>query len=141
MSQRTLYVDIVRAKNIIGVNKKGGTSDPYIVAWLQNIAGREIKKEKFQTKTVNKTLAPEWNERFTFGQAYDLNTTGDLPTLVLSMYHVGGLLQTDEAMGKVTIPLDTIDPNGGTASSWYPLVGDSRTMKFAAAGEVRTTTA
>lgn len=136
MTQRHLYVDIVRAKNIIGVNKKNGTSDPYIVAWLQNVAGREIKRERFQTKTVSKTLSPEWDERFTFGQEYDLNSSGDLPTLVLSMYHVGGLMKTDEAMGKITIPLDTIDPNGGTSSSWYPLVGDSRTMKFAAAGEV-----
>ena len=132
--RRVLYVDVVRAKSIIGVNKKAGNSDPYVEVALENIGGREIKNEKFFTKVITKTLAPEWNERLTFGHSYDLNSSGELPTLVVKMYHKGGMLQSDEPMGKISIPLDTIDPSGIQAAAFYPLAGDSRT-KYAA-GEV-----
>ena len=44
------------------------------------------------------------------------------------------MLQSDEPMGKISIPLDTIDPSGIQAAAFYPLAGDSRT-KYAA-GEV-----
>ena len=133
--RRVLYVDVCRAKNIVGVNKRAGNSDVYSVACLEGIGGREIKKEKFKTKTIVKTLAPEWNDRFTFGQEYDLNTDGELPTIVVTLYHQAGYLQSDECMGRVAIPLDTVDPAGVTASAWYPLVGDARS-KYHASGEV-----
>ena len=45
-------MDVVRAKNIIGVNKKAGNSDPYVEVALENIGGREIKNEKFYTKVM-----------------------------------------------------------------------------------------
>ena len=135
MAKRLIYVDVVRAKNIVGINKRAGNSDPYIIGVLENVAGREIKAEKFQTKTVTKTLTPEWKEKFTFGNGFDLDSVGDLPTLVLKMYHKAGYMMTDEFMGKVSIPLDMVDPSGNPSSGWYPVVGDARS-KFQASGEI-----
>lgn len=43
------------------------------------------------------------------------------------MFHKGGILSTDEPLGKVAVPLETIDPTGTSGPSvWYPLEKDGR---------------
>ncbi len=134
MSKRLLFLEILNGNNLTALNSKSQTSDPFVVAHLEGISGREIKSEKFQTQVILKNLKPIWNEKMTFGNNYDLNSSGELPTLVLSVYHKGGYLMSDEFMGKAVIPLDTIDPNGGEARGRYPLSGDSRKTQIT--GEV-----
>lgn len=58
---------------------------------------------------------------YPIGQAYDLNTPENLPTLAISMYNKGSMLSTDDPLGKISIPLETIDPSGGEVVQWYPL--------------------
>lgn len=64
-SRRLLYVDVIKADNILALNKT--SSDPYIAIALADIGGREIKSESFKTKQKSNTLKPEWNEKFVFG--------------------------------------------------------------------------
>jgi hypothetical protein len=66
MARRLLLVDFIEAKNLIAC-ERSGTSDPFIAAQLVNIAGREIKNEKFNTNVMKKTLSPKWEQRFAFG--------------------------------------------------------------------------
>lgn len=64
-SRRLLYVDVIKADNVLALNKT--SSDPYIAIALADIGGREIKSESFKTKQKSSTLKPEWNEKFVFG--------------------------------------------------------------------------
>jgi Ca2+-dependent lipid-binding protein len=64
-SRRLLYVEVVKAENILALAKT--TSDPYLTIALADIGGREIKTESFKTKQKANTLAPQWNEKFVFG--------------------------------------------------------------------------
>lgn len=66
MARRLLLVDVVEAKNLIAC-ERSGVSDPYVEANLTDIAGRPIKNEKFKTSVRPKTLAPKFDQRFTFG--------------------------------------------------------------------------
>ena len=68
-SRRLLFVEVVRAENILALNKT--SSDPYLTIALADIGGREIKTESFRTKQKSNTLAPVWNEKFTFGESDD----------------------------------------------------------------------
>lgn len=66
MSRRLLLVDVMEAKNLIAcVNN--GTSNPYLSAKLLDLAQRDIKNEKFKSNVIEKSLKPNWNQRFTFG--------------------------------------------------------------------------
>lgn len=63
---RLLEVRLLEARNVIACDR-GGTSDPYVVAALVDIAGREVKGEKQKTEKINKTLNPKWNATLQFG--------------------------------------------------------------------------
>ena len=65
-ANRLLFVEVVEARGIIAVNKNN-TSDPYVVVSLQDLGGRHIKSETFNTKQKNATITPSWGESFTFG--------------------------------------------------------------------------
>lgn len=153
--RRLCTVEVIRARNIAGFNKKSGTSDAFCVVSLLGLNGRCIDSEKYKTSVRSRSLAPEWDQTFSMGRlfseqmifffecscllytgtSYDLNRNRDLPTLEVCMYHKGGILSTDEPLGKMTVPLDTIDPSGASASSsWFPLEKDGR-MKIVS-GEV-----
>lgn len=67
---RLLEVRVLEARNVIACDR-GGTSDPYVVATLVDIAGREVKGEKQKTEKINKTLNPKWNAQLTFGTCGD----------------------------------------------------------------------
>ncbi len=65
-ARRLLIVEVVEARNVIAC-EKSGTSDPFIQLSLFDIAGREIKNEKYETTVKKKTLNPSWKQQFTFG--------------------------------------------------------------------------
>jgi Ca2+-dependent lipid-binding protein len=70
MSQpRLLIVDITAARNLIAC-ERSGTSNPYVVATLLDIANRPIKNEKQMTNNKNKTLNPKWEQRITLGMLH-----------------------------------------------------------------------
>jgi Ca2+-dependent lipid-binding protein len=66
MSRRLLTVTIISGKNLVSAEKKG-TSSPFCVVTLQDIAGRAIKNENGTTPHKSKTLEPRWDARLNFG--------------------------------------------------------------------------
>lgn len=72
MPRRLLNVEVIRAKNISGYNKKTGTSDAYCVVTLTGLSGRQIPAEKFSTPIRPKSLAPEWDQNFVIGECFNL---------------------------------------------------------------------
>lgn len=138
-SRRCLVVEVIKAENLIACTK-AGDSDPHLTCYLADIGGREIKAESFKIKPQIKTLAPEWNQTFTFGTFalifkvfctnyiavfsgtnYDLDTQGELPSLKLYVYHKAAYSVSDQPMGELTIGLESIDPDGGITELAYPL--------------------
>ncbi len=67
---RTLQLDVIEARGLLAC-QKNGTSDPYVIAVLTDLGGRELKAETFNTKQKNGTLSPNWNESFVFGKYPD----------------------------------------------------------------------
>ena len=63
MASATVLLSLVGATDVLAADK-GGTSDPYAIAelvWTKT--GKALKKaRKTKTKTIKKTLAPEWND-------------------------------------------------------------------------------
>lgn len=64
--RRLLTVEVIEARNLTAASKNG-KADPAATVCLQDLGGREIKKEAFSTKIKKDTLAPVWNESFSFG--------------------------------------------------------------------------
>jgi hypothetical protein len=60
------------------------------------------------------------------GQTYNLDTTGDLPSLTISLVHRAAFSVGEQPMGEVVIYLDTIDANGAESDQWYDLVPTGR---------------
>lgn len=69
MSRRLLTVTVLSGKNLVSAEKKG-TSNPYCVLNLQDIAGRTIKNENGTTPHKSKTLEPRWDARLNFGKNF-----------------------------------------------------------------------
>ena len=114
--RRLLIVDFVEARNLIPV-EKSGKSEPLLKAWLfRPKPFKEVIGEKYSTiKNVGKTLDPQWNESFQYGQTYDLHSLIDIPlTLHVEICHK----TLSAKMGFCEIPLETIS---GTVDQWYTL--------------------
>lgn len=121
MSKRLLIVEVVEAKNLIAC-ERSGTSDPYVVCSLLDIAMREVKNEKFKTKVKSKTLNPKFNEKFSFGSSYDLKNVLALPTLSINLFHKAqSLIGADLPMGNIDITLDSLPSDGSTVKEFYKL--------------------
>jgi Ca2+-dependent lipid-binding protein len=71
---RLLEVRVLEARNVIACDR-GGTSDPYVVLTLVDLAGREVKGEKQKTEKITKTLNPKWNATLVLGTCGDLAAT------------------------------------------------------------------
>ncbi|BFZ61583.1 phosphatidylserine decarboxylase [Saitoella coloradoensis] len=51
-----IRIEVIQARDLIGKDKHGTSSDPYITG--------TINDQKFQTHTIDKTLNPKWNATF-----------------------------------------------------------------------------
>jgi len=121
MSRRLLTVTLIGGKNLVSAEKKG-TSSPYAVVTLTDLAGRAIKNENATSSHKSKTLQPKWNERMNFGQHYDLNNVDALPTVKVELFHKSGsLIGSDVPLGQLEIPLSSIPADGTPFTQWYQL--------------------
>ena len=60
LGKAEVEITIIAAKELRAADRNG-TSDPFIIA--------RLNKEVFRTKTIYKTLDPEWNEEYTFNKS------------------------------------------------------------------------
>ena len=99
-----VFVSLVRAEGILAADK-GGTSDAYAIAELVDSAnGKPIKPaRKTKTKTIKKTLNPEWNE----SEVEWANLDRDASSLSLKVTVFDADMMSSETLGGVTIPLST----------------------------------
>jgi Ca2+-binding EF-hand superfamily protein/Leucine-rich repeat (LRR) protein len=104
----SLFVRLVGATGLKAMDS-GGTSDPFVIAC--------IGKQKEQTRAIQKTLTPMWNEEFEFKLA---NRKHNLLIVVKDQD-----LMTSEFMGQFKIDLAEIVVKLGDVhgefSQWYPL--------------------
>uniref|UniRef100_H3A8M5 Synaptotagmin 8 n=2 Tax=Latimeria chalumnae TaxID=7897 RepID=H3A8M5_LATCH len=96
-----LTVGVKQAAELMAMDS-GGTSDPYVVAYLTSDTGK-----KHETKVYRKTLSPIFNENFTFKVTKD-----DIPEskLVMQVYDFNRFSKHD-IIGEVRIPLSSVDLN------------------------------
>jgi hypothetical protein len=66
-TQRLLYLDIHSARNLIACDSSKGSSNPYLVVSLLDIANRPIKNEKQNTAVRERTLNPKYEQKLTLG--------------------------------------------------------------------------
>jgi hypothetical protein len=124
VKQRLLNVEVIEAKNLLAAEKKKGSSDPYCICQLTDIGlvngdikdsalfnnaicdrDRPIKSEVFNTQQKRGTLNPAFGEVFTFGKNYNLDTTGELPTLKVTIFHKAAMSISETPLGEVIVAL------------------------------------
>jgi tellurium resistance protein TerZ len=103
------------------------TSDPYVEVWVDE--GAAIHKTIGKTKTIPKTLSPEWdNEEFQF-TCYPKNQGSSHATAIVLKIWDQDLLSAPDAMGTIRIPVDTSSCEGHsrdrTTTAWYEVPPDS----------------
>ena len=119
----TLDIVIVEAKDLIAADS-GGTSDPYCIAELVDRAsGNTLKPEKgkpkfyVKTKTVKKTLHPDFHESITWS---DVHIDPKSTALKIRLFDADMLTST--ALGEVLIPVTTFPKNAPHLHDhWYGL--------------------
>ena len=114
----TLGVTLVRGEGLAAKDRnllgKKTTSDPYVVVELhtKSTASSETTvKQLFRTKTIKRTVNPEWNELHKLEEPLLANVLQDKenpPTLVLRIYDED-IGRKDDLMGVVTIPLEAVN--------------------------------
>jgi len=116
---RELRVSLVRAKNLVAKDR-GGTSDPFVRVWSRGVM--------HETQVKTKTLAPEWNESFT----WDLRGAGSDDSVVeLIVYdHDKGSFygSSAEYLGSVSLSVSSLEAHAGK-ERWYPLIFDAKHQK------------
>jgi len=100
-----LRVKLAGARNLISADPNG-LSDPYAV--LQ-VTGNTDKKKAHKTKTIKKTLNPEWNQDF------ELTVPGAAGTIDVKLFDSD--VSADDPLGDITIPLN--DLVKGQAKDWW----------------------
>jgi len=116
-------ITLVQGRNLMAKDSKGmfskkKTSDPYaIIYWGGEKCGK--------TKTIDKTLNPQWNETFKIkagSQNMSQLLNGDPKYSVLDIVIFDDdKLSKDETLGTVSLPLNFMDHPTNLPSSWYTL--------------------
>jgi TPR repeat protein len=109
----TLTFTLERARDLVDADR-GGTSDPFAILELVDRAtGQPLPRpRKLKTKTITRSLDPEWEEHMTWADIFE-----DPGTLALSVLVFDADTLTCELLGGVTIPL----AQGMDSEEWYPL--------------------
>jgi hypothetical protein len=55
-----------------------------------------------------------------------LDTTGELPSIKFSIFHVGGFSISEVPLGEVVVSLHDVDASGGPTEMSYPLKKSGR---------------
>jgi len=127
IERRLLHIEIIGARNILGISKKssGDVSDPYVQVNLVDLADRNIPGEAFKTAVKGSTTAPVWEERFAFGQKFNLDVEDDqLPSVNVNLFHKPTFSVSETPLGAVRIYLDGKKLCGGIwdfCLEWYLL--------------------
>lgn len=107
--RRLLHIEVVEARNILGISKSrnGDVSDAYVLTNLVDLAGRNIPHETFKTTIKGSSITPVWNERFAFGQKFNLDVEDDqLPSVNVLLFHKSTFSVSETPLGAVQIYLD-----------------------------------
>ena len=112
---RVVQITIAKGTSLIAKDSSN-TSDPFVEA--------KLGKQRYKSKTVKKTLNPEWNETFQFDY---LESTSDL-ALVVYDEDMGFMGSTAEYMGSCIINLADFQLDE-EVSDWYPLTFDKQYSK------------
>ena len=116
MTSAKLHVTVVSAKDLRAADR-GGKSDPYICVTV-GPGGHETPYYTHKTRTIKKTLSPEFNESFD----YMLDPKQRRGVLSIEVFDEDKY-STDESLGKVEIPMHTIQPLE-QYDVWHALVAD-----------------
>ena len=104
MASATVLLSLVGATDVLAADK-GGTSDPYAIAelvWTKT--GKALKKaRKTKTKTIKKTLAPEWNEQ----EVTWSSITEEISELSLKVTVFDADMMSSTTLGGCIIPLSS----------------------------------
>ena len=116
-------ITISKGRNLIakdsgGMFSKKKSSDPYaIIYWGGEKCGR--------TKTVDKSLSPEWNETFKIKASSNHMTQlldGDPKYSVIDIVVFDNdKLNKDDPLGTLSLPLDFMDNPTNLPTTWYTL--------------------
>ncbi|CAB9506210.1 Tellurium resistance protein [Seminavis robusta] len=116
-------------RNLMG---QRSTSDPYCVVSLETTVpgvGRAKAKtsteELGKTKTIMKTLSPEWNQ--TFSTKISCSALTDPKTPPCIVFHIFDYDKgsDDDSMGVVKIPIKLDPPKSFNKTEWYPVPATS----------------
>ena len=126
-----LFITVIRAEGILAADK-GGTSDAYATAELvESATGKPIKPaRKTKTRTIKKTLAPEWNEDEVEWGNISLDASG----LSVKVTVFDADMMSSETLGGVTIPVSVLTED--TVNLVLPLEAAGQ-MKVEATGTIR----
>ena len=98
--QEELVVQVIAAKDIKAADR-GGTSDPFAVV---SFGGGSQRISSQKTKTIYKTICPEWNESFCFS----LNTRPEELYIDIFDYDLVGM---NDFLGRVKIAMSSLEPD------------------------------
>ena len=104
MSKGTMWLSVISANGIIAADKNG-FSDPYATSELVFLDNGEniSRTKKHSTKTIKKTLSPEWNAKEIQWQGITLGNAA----VCIKIYDAD--MVTSELLGTVTIPVCQFD--------------------------------
>lgn len=102
---RRVSVEVIRGRNLVTMDPNG-KSDPYVKL--------QIGKQKRQTRTIFKSLDPEWKQRFEFS----FPSMGDNESILKLFVMDKDTLASDQPMGQVTINLSELQLNQAI-DKWY----------------------
>ncbi|XP_061573727.1 synaptotagmin-11b [Cololabis saira] len=126
--KKALVVTIVGAAGLPAMDEQAGSSDPYVKMTIL-----PEKKHRVKTRVLRRTLAPRFDETFTFyGVAYSALPELTLHFLVLSFDRFA----RDDVLGEALVPLKGVDPSTGRVHLSQPIT--KRNMQGENRGELLT---
>ena len=120
----TLKVHLMSASGL-AAKDKGGTSDPFVNCKL----GKKARK----SKTLQKTLDPEWDETLEFVSKVSLKQVMKNGLLLDLMDEDKGMLDSNDLLGKVTADLSALSSTNEI--TYHEAVSSGGVIKFSVAWE------
>jgi Ca2+-dependent lipid-binding protein len=113
-----VVVKLTEARELTAGDKSGNSDHYAIFELVDQATGKPLQKvRKRRTKTVNKTLAPTWNEEFTWLNVRDTNSVA----VEVTVYDAGTSTLSSDVLGGFSVPLSKGTSPEGTGAQWYPL--------------------